>query len=276
MTSAATTSAVLERFSVEDDVRDFYRRNGYVVFTDLFTGEQLDRAAEEIIGLFARRLGVSATSLDDARAVLVEQHLTSRDRWRECASRMWDLLGVYGLAAEPRVERALRGLGLEAPAISTRPEVRTDLPGDQDYRQPWHQDWRYGQGSINAVTIWTPLHDVSRTDGTIDLIPGSHVRGFLETELLTNPRRFAIADPGLDAEEFVTAEMQAGEAVVFSQFLVHRSGHNTSDRARLTMQTRFSDFAEPRFVAAGYPTPRGDDLVWDEPPDAAELAAAFA
>jgi ectoine hydroxylase-related dioxygenase (phytanoyl-CoA dioxygenase family) len=267
---------MLDRFSVNDDFRAFYCAHGYVVFSDLYDVAQLERARNAIAALFARRLDAEAPAGADARMMLADHYESNRERWRSAASRMWDLLPVYRLAADPRVETALCELGLAEPAISTRPEVRTDMPGDQQYRQPWHQDWRYGQGSANAVTIWTPLHDVGTSDGTIDLIPGSHLRGYLEAELLTDPRRFSISDPRLDDEEHAPAELKLGEAIVFSQFLVHRSGWNTSSTARITVQTRFSDFAEPRFAAAGFPAPVDDDLAWDVPPDAAELGRIFA
>ncbi len=266
---------MLQRFGINDDFDAFYRANGYVVFTDLIERPALERVHEEISGLFGRGLGLSERG-GDVRVLLAERYDSDRERWRACARRMWDLLSVYRLAAGDRVETTLRRLGLEAPAISTRPEVRTDMPGDEEYRQPWHQDWRYGQGSANAVTFWTPLHDVDESNGTIDLIAGSHLRGYLETETLLNPRRFSIVDETLDDESYATADMELGETIVFSQLLIHRSGYNRSDRARLTVQTRFSDFAETRFVEAGYPVPVGDDIVWDSPPDASEMANIFA
>jgi phytanoyl-CoA hydroxylase len=266
---------MLERFSIDDDFDSFYRENGYVVFTDLIDRSSLARVHEEIGGLFARALAVGEPD-GDLRTLLADWYQDDRERWRSSARRMWDLLSVYRLAAGPQVETTLRKMGLRVPAISTRPEVRTDMPGDEEYRQPWHQDWRYGQGSLNAVTFWTPLHEVDPSNGTIDLIPGSHLRGYLEVETLQNPRRFSILDPGLDDEDYATAEMSMGETIVFSQFLVHRSGHNRSDRARVTVQTRFSDFAEERFVEAGYPAPNGDDIAWDRPPGAAELTRIFA
>jgi phytanoyl-CoA hydroxylase len=173
---------------------------------------------------------------------------------------MWDLLGVYSLAAGPAVDTALRKLGLGEPMISTRPEVRTDMPGDEHYMQPWHQDWRYGQGSVNAVTIWTPLRDVGVENGTIDVMPRTHLLGYPETEEL----------------EYGPAEMRFGEAIVFSQRLVHRSGFNRSGRARVTVQTRFSDAAEPDFVRRGFPTPAGSELVWDAPPSRADVESVFA
>jgi len=45
------------------------------------------------------------------------------------------------------------------------------------------------------------------------------------------------------------AELNAGEVVIFSQMLVHRSGVNGSELPRLTCQLRFSDRSHPNFIA---------------------------
>src|SRR5712691_670389 len=260
----------LERFSVAEDFAPAYRRDGYVVLTDLFELDDLVRARDEVFDLFRTGLGQSEGGLRTIGA-----RYGDRERWRRCARRTWDLLGVHRLAALPTLAEVLRRVGLEAPMISTRPEVRIDLPEDARYMQPWHQDWRYGQGSVNSVTIWVPLHRVDRSNGTIDVAPGSHLLGYLETEELHDPRRFSIVDPRVEEFRAVAAELELGEAVVFSQLLAHRSGHNTSELPRLTTQIRFTDYAEPRFVENGFPAPSGSELEWDRPPSADEARRLF-
>jgi hypothetical protein len=44
----------------------------------------------------------------------------------------------------------------------------------------------------------------------------------------------------------------------------------------VTIQTRFSDAAEPDFVRNGFPTPQSSALVWDAPPSRAVAEAVFA
>jgi ectoine hydroxylase-related dioxygenase (phytanoyl-CoA dioxygenase family) len=266
---------MLERFSVNDDVRPFYLENGYLVLSDLYSREDLEAARDAVFQLYESRF---EDQRGDARGLDVLQQFydSEADVWRQCARRMWDLPHVYGLAAKPSVQMLLEQIGLEMPMISTRPEVRTDMPGDDQYRQPWHQDWRYGQGSVNSVTIWCPLHDTTVENGTIDVMPGSHLMGYLETQELSNPRRFEIVDDRIDSEEYGPAELNFGEAILFSQFLVHRSGHNRSGKPRVTTQQRFTDGAEPRFVANGLPAPADSTLLWDTPPTERDVREIFA
>lgn len=104
----------------------------------------------------------------------------------------------------------------------------------------------------------------------------THLLGYLETEDLSNPRRFTIADPLIDDLAHEPAEIRLGEAILYSPLLVHRSRPNRSGRARATIQTRFSDAAEPEFLRNWFPTPPASALGWDAPPPRADREAAFA
>jgi phytanoyl-CoA hydroxylase len=264
----------LTRHRLTDDFAADYRRDGFVVLTDLVELDRMLEARERVLSLFAARLGHLAPELAPGE-LLLELYRREPALWHQCARRMWDVLPVYGLGSDDRVILLLEKLDLRSPIVSTRPEVRTDMPDDERYMQPWHQDWRYGQGSVNSVTLWLPLQDVDASNGTIELMAGSHLYGYLGADELSNPRRFAIPDEALPALPIATAELKFGETIVFSQFLAHRSGHNVSGRPRITVQARFTDALEPRFLEQGYPTPDGSKLVWDEPPGEPELRVAF-
>jgi ectoine hydroxylase-related dioxygenase (phytanoyl-CoA dioxygenase family) len=149
------------------------------------------------------------------------------------------------------------------------------MPQDQQYMQPWHQDWRSGQSSLNSITIWVPLHDVREENGAIDVMPQTHRWGLLQTEELSNPRRFLVNDPIIEGCQYFPAEIKQGESVAFSQMLVHRSGFNRTNQPRITVQLRFGDYAEPHFVARGLPVPAGSDLLWNPPPSEREMKQVF-
>jgi ectoine hydroxylase-related dioxygenase (phytanoyl-CoA dioxygenase family) len=58
-----------------------------------------------------------------------------------------------------------------------------------------------------------------------------------------------------DSGRFFDVETNAGDALVFSSFLVHESGVNESDRIRWSCHFRFNDLDDPSFIRRGYPTP---------------------
>jgi len=266
---------VLRRFSVRDDFGPFYRQNGYVLLRDLFDARDLEAIRRDIIGLWRTQFGGGDPAKPDRRALL--KHYTTRpERWRQCARHMWDLLPVIALAARPALPVVLKRAGLAQPVVSTRPEPRVDMPEDKRYMQPWHQDWRYAQTSLNAVTFWTPLHPVNAGDGAIDLIPGSHRLGVLNSKLVPTPRRFEVDDPRLIDTAYETAVLDIGETLLFSQLLAHRSGFNSSGLPRLTIQLRFADFGDRHWKANGYCAPATSDLAWRKLPGRRAVERLFA
>jgi len=264
-----------KKYNLSKNFTDFYRENGYVILTDLFSKQDLDQARSDIFSLFETRFMETNKEKLTENSLLTFYYEKEKEMWKQCARRMFDLLSVYSLATKLDVLKMLKKIELKTPLISTRPEVRTDMPKDEQYRQPWHQDWRYGQGSLNAVTIWVSLHKVGVENGTIEVIPRTHLMGYLETEELSNPRRFLIIDSRLKDLPHFPVELEFGESIVFSQMLVHRSGYNQTNLPRLTVQLRFVDYSESSFVANGFPSPTGSDLLWKYPPSEEDMKRVF-
>ena len=255
---------MIQKFSITDDYDKFYKENGYLVLKDLFTTAELERILVEVFDLFGTRLSETVRDRTSGFELLVHNYGT--EMWQQCARRMWDLVSVLSVGANPRVGEVLRKIGVNKPMIATRPEIRTDMPNDQRYRQPWHQDWRYGQCSFNAATIWTPLQKVNTSNGTIDIVPKSHMMGLLPTEELKNPRRFSITDQRVENMSNAPVELEFGECVIFSQMLVHRSGTNSTGSPRISVQLRYTDYSDASFIAQGYPVAPTSDLVWQHVP----------
>jgi len=264
----------MKKFMLSDDISDFYCEEGYVVLADAFQQQEIEQARADILDLFESRF--RSVNKTEKRGVELLTHHYDQDKelWRECAKRMYDVLSIFRLAGKPEVAELLQKLGLQKPMISTRPEVRTDMPNDNQFMQFWHQDWRSGQGSLNSVTIWVPLHKVGVENGTIDIIPRSHVLGYLDCDEIP-VRRFSIPEARLKGMPYFPVELEQGEAVVFSQMLVHRSGYNRSALPRLTTQLRFVDLADQKFLTNGLTYPTGSEMRWRIQPDANDMITVF-
>lgn len=96
---------------------------------------------------------------------------------------------------------------------------------------PIHQDWTVvDETKYSSVTIWVPLCDVDENNGAMQVSDGSH--------------RFsdALRAPTLDdvfsevkneiRKDLKNIPMKAGEALIFSQALLHASPPNLSDQRR--------------------------------------------
>lgn len=106
----------------------------------------------------------------------------------------------------------------------------TKFPGKAG-EMPIHQDWTVvDERKFQSVTIWVPLCDVNKQNGAMQVIPGSHNY----SDALRSP---SIPDP-LDQienhlrKDLVDIPMKAGQALIFSQALMHASPPNNSNRIR--------------------------------------------
>ena len=139
--------------------------------------------------------------------------------------------------------------------------VRMDLPGEEKYLLPPHQDFPYIQGSLNGITWWIPYAATPLPVGPPSWIPGSHKMGVLRVEEFdyastgsSGGRSFRIveAERFKDAD-FVQEPVAFGEALVFSTLLLHRSEPNSSHSARLNIQVRFDDALAQESFLRNYP-----------------------
>ena len=174
-------------------------------------------------------------------------------RFANCGKQIQHLVSLHRLSLDARILDLLRGLGLAFPNISTRPVLyfnsRHLATKEVYWRVFAHQDWRSMQGSLNSVVVWVPLHDINRSLGALEVVPESHRLGLLTTEVV---ERFGKVDQFADTD-FQSIEVEQGDLLVFSSFLVHRSGTNSTDSIRWSCHFRYNDLADATFIERGYP-----------------------
>ncbi len=191
------------------------------------------------------------------------------------------LPALHRLGVSEPVLGVLSDLGLTHPVISTRPVVHIisealKIPGGY-HRTPPHQDWRSVQGSLDAVVAWMPLVSADADNAPLEVIPGSHRMGLLPSEPHIFGNRVQAA--AIEGQSFETIEAEPGDLVIFSMFLVHRTGAAQGDGVRWAVSFRYNNLDEPSFAARDYPNPYiykpRDDLLVDGFPDLADLAPIF-
>ncbi len=134
--------------------------------------------------------------------------------------------------------------------------LRAVAPGDYTGA---HFDIVYmGRGTHNLYTCWTPITDVPYALGPLALLVGSHRgEGFervRETYGKMDVDRDKVTgwftnDPVEMIEKYggqwQTAEFAMGDVLIFGMFTMHGSLTNTSDRYRITCDTRYQRADEP-------------------------------
>jgi hypothetical protein len=170
---------------------------------------------------------------------------------------------VKRLASDPAlVAVSAKLMRSELPACCHFINVRIDLPGEEKYLLPPHQDFPYIQDSANGVVWWIPFFDVLPEMGPPAVVPGSHKLGLLkvrefdyESTGRSGGKSFQIADEQLLSKVSYapTVPVHFGQALVFSTLLLHRSQPNLSEIARLSVQVRVGDALAQDCFDRNYP-----------------------
>jgi len=99
----------------------------------------------------------------------------------------------------------------------------------------WHQDNGYQSGSVpEYLTCWLALDDSDLENGGLLVVPGSQANGLRAHEL--RGVHWVVSDideSGADEPGAVPLEAKAGELLIFSSLLVHKTvGNHSADRQR--------------------------------------------
>jgi ectoine hydroxylase-related dioxygenase (phytanoyl-CoA dioxygenase family) len=172
-----------------------------------------------------------------------------------CGKQVQHLISLHQLSLNPKIIELLRAIGLKFPNVSTRPVMYFNNPKLSKekvfHKVDAHQDWRSMQGSLNSVVIWIPLVDINKSLGALEILPGSHKLG-----LFTDHVHYGFGMVDLNEEQkkqLLPVEVETGDALLFSSFLVHQSGDNITDSPRWSCHFRYNDLAEETFINRGYP-----------------------
>jgi ectoine hydroxylase-related dioxygenase (phytanoyl-CoA dioxygenase family) len=108
----------------------------------------------------------------------------------------------------------------------------------------WHQDATYwGLSPPNVTTAWIALTPSTTANGCVRVIPGTH-RGellpqretYAEANMLSRGQEIAVAVDEAQAVDFV---LRPGEFSLHHVGIVHGSGRNESDAARIGLAARY-------------------------------------
>ena len=176
------------------------------------------------------------------------------------------LLTLHQLSIEPWLLAVARDLmGTDFPQVALDKAIRMDLPGEDRFLFPLHQDYTYDPSSPNGLVFWIPLRRVDAQSGALSIALGSHHQGVRRVRVLhdrtmrgpggiTGNALYELSDiEDIERASMELAELDFGQVLVFSNLLVHASNANLSDDIRWTVQVRFGDFKSDLPVGKGWP-----------------------
>ncbi len=190
-------------------------------------------------------------------------------------------ISLHKLGVSDAILDLVKAVGVEKPSIAVRPAMQFNSrflskDGSTHWKLGAHQDWRTGQGSLDSVVIWFPMVPAAEEIGALQVIPGSHTAGLMQAN--TTGYAGSITDD-LREEDYVQTEYEVGDVLIFSAFLVHRSGNNVTRNIRWSVQLRYNNLLEPTFIERGYPMPYiykpQEELITPDFPKPAQLLGIY-
>lgn len=108
------------------------------------------------------------------------------------------------------------------------------LPGTGEV--PIHQNWTFVDEDYHtSVSVWIPLCDVTRENGTLEIIPGSHLN-ISKYRGPTIPWAFQGMENLLKEKYMQPLELKKGQVSILDDAIIHYSADNHSDKERPTIQ----------------------------------------
>ena len=210
----------------EEQVASFHRE-GYLVLDAITTQGEVARLRLIYDRLFSDKIGWASGNQFD---------LAGTDEGDQAT--LPQLLGPSQYAPELKETRYLRNaqgmarqlLGEEM--LPRNGEHMIYKPPAIGAATPWHQDQAYW-GGAPKYSAWIALEDATLENGCLKVIPGSH-RSALDHAAVQDKNGFGnrILDEDLKNETIVDAPLNAGDALIFHDCLLHGSHPNLSGRDR--------------------------------------------
>ncbi len=180
-------------------------------------------------------------------ADLIRLYQQRKDLWVAAVDQIPYLPQLLVHVADRRLLALASDAGIRFPAISGfGVSLLVNMPSDDARLYRPHQDIAFIPGSLNGITIWVPLQDSPLPLGPLEVVPGSHQRGLWPTNGATDVKKSDLIPP-VPEEAFQPIPINRGQCIVFSKFLLHRSGRNRTSSVRYSLQFRYNDLASPEY-----------------------------
>ncbi len=247
-----------------------YRARGYFIAKGLFSREELCPVLAGVDALLCAKLSGLGEEVKPSHgdAVFTEIHekvMRLKRIDRGAVARVYDAMrkttGFWSLVGSPKIASVVSELlGSAHTGVAFRGAgIRLDIPGEDEWRSTWHQEYHSQMSAMNALVAWFNLVAVSHEMGPVRMAEGSHALGLLPVRChdpmntgKNYTQTFEIENVVELAGRYpqVSFETEVGDVVFLDFFLLHESGHNVSrDKTRITCQVRYFDMSDPTAIA---------------------------
>ncbi|NQZ06413.1 MAG: phytanoyl-CoA dioxygenase family protein [Algicola sp.] len=242
------------------EIREFYEKHGYLFFRDLIPRELVLNARDEILQKYA-----IIGEVDDRQPIRMGMALNRsyREEVNIRALRQSIVSGYYyqSVSRFSNIQNIVsKVLDYDAQMLNYLwPRMIPTGTGTG-----LHQDAPFFQiPSDLLVSVWTPLGDVSPTEGALVILEGSHKSETLKHEYgnkdADKEKGFGWYNTDLEETQrriggqWLTADFNADDVLIFSQMTLHGAfDNNSAGKIRLSSDSRFQSTElpiDPRWAA---------------------------
>jgi phytanoyl-CoA hydroxylase len=242
------------------DINNYFE-NGYLIFRNLFDSNKIQNIYSQAYNIYLKQMinlnlinnnKINNHIFEYKMKILFETH---NDTFINCGKQCQHIIDLWRLSLDKKIIDTIKVLGVENPIVCTRPVLFSNSKhiskSDINHSVPAHQDWASMQGSINSIVCWIPLIDIDQELGAISFVPKSHKLGLLSKKKNSG---FGLVDK-FSENDFISVNVNQGDAIFFSSFLVHKSGNNVTNHIRWSTHFRYNDLNEKTFTNRGFPCP---------------------
>ena len=231
------------------------QKNGYLLIKKAFDVCLVDELKKEAELFFLKQVQnhISPNIEKMKEEYMFELFDKNFDAFQNCGKHIQHgSIKLHSLGTKKELIEVVKSCGIEYPSIATRPVLFFNHPKLSKkqvyYRTPPHQDWNSIRGSKDSIVVWIPLMDVKKENGALRIVPFSHQEGSIMSGQIDG---FGTVSK-YGEEDYIDVEMNKGDILIFSSFLVHQSGVMTSNKIRWSCSFRYNNIKEKDFIKRNY------------------------
>jgi phytanoyl-CoA hydroxylase len=164
---------------------------------------------------------------------------------------------LFSFSCEKQILEIVKKAGLRFPVVGFNniggrgglPFIYS-FPNEKKRYYQAHQDFFYLPYSQNSITLWVPLQNTSKINGALKVIPKSHKNFKLYKHSASDVKHNKL-DKFFSKNDYKTVNVKLGQALIFSSFLVHKTGGNASNQIRMSFNVRYNDLLDKEYITRG-------------------------
>ncbi|MGE4605313.1 MAG: phytanoyl-CoA dioxygenase family protein [Myxococcota bacterium] len=263
-------SAASER-RLTDKMVEHYWEHGYTLVPGVFDKKRIQDYLDRFDGLVEGTIPRADNMLVMRDIMIAKGAVQARNRAEEIA-KIQDFESdevLWSYVTDPHLLDCIdRIVGHDVFTLHT---MLINKPPNVDGRHPLHQDLLYFpfRPADKIVAGWTALERITKENGCLTVVPGSHHNGLLKHENpdweYLNGAYFGAQGVGAETER-VYIEMEPGDTVLFHPITLHGSGRNKTQGFRRAISAHFAstecewEWNIQRFVKRKYKIVRGEGV----------------